>query len=125
VRLPDGSEQVVRVSEEKGIDVRLAIDVVRKAWHDVYDVGIIFSQDQDLSEVADEIRQISKESGRWIRLASAYPVSSESRNRRGINKTQWIAFDRSFYSECIDFVDHRGPEFKPSTGSPRDEEVPF
>jgi len=35
--------------EEKGIDVRLALDVVRMALGNLY-VALIFSQDQDLSE---------------------------------------------------------------------------
>jgi uncharacterized LabA/DUF88 family protein len=33
---------------EKGIDVRLAVDVVRLAYENVYDVGIVFSADTDL-----------------------------------------------------------------------------
>ena len=75
VSLPDGSRQTIMVAEEKGIDVRIAIDVIRMAHHREYDVALVFSQDQDLSEVADEVRVISKEQDRWIKMASAYPVS--------------------------------------------------
>ena len=32
------------------MDVRLAVDVVRMAREKLYDVALIFSQDQDLSE---------------------------------------------------------------------------
>ena len=48
-----GGTQRIRVGEEKGIDVRIAIDVIRLAHRGQYDVAMIFSQDQDLSEAAD------------------------------------------------------------------------
>jgi len=72
-----------------------------------YDVAIIFSQDQDLSEVADEIRIIARQQGRWIRIACAYPVSPTISNRRGINGTHWIQMDRQFYDACLDPKDYR------------------
>jgi uncharacterized LabA/DUF88 family protein len=105
--LPDGSSHTVLVGEEKGIDVRIAIDVIGCAHRRAYDVALIFSQDQDLSEVADEIRVIAREQGRWIKVASAFPSSPTSRNRRGINKTDWIKIDRAFYDQCIDKRDYR------------------
>jgi len=40
----------VVVAEEKGIDVRIAIDLIRLAHGAVYDVAILMSQDQDLAE---------------------------------------------------------------------------
>ena len=46
------------VGQEKGIDVKLAIDAVRLAHESAYDVALIFSQDQDFVEVATEIRRI-------------------------------------------------------------------
>jgi uncharacterized LabA/DUF88 family protein len=41
-------------AEEKGIDVRIAIDVIRLAHRNAYDVALLFSQDQDLSELCVE-----------------------------------------------------------------------
>jgi uncharacterized LabA/DUF88 family protein len=64
VFLPDGSSRTVLAGEEKGIDVRSALDVVRMAHKGEFDVALIFSQDQDLSEVAAEIRSIAKEQDR-------------------------------------------------------------
>lgn len=107
VKLPDGSEHTFLVGQEKGIDVRLAIDVVRLGHSRAYDVALVFSQDQDLSEVADEIRTISAEQQRWIRIACAYPLSPTSRNKRGINSTEWISIDRATYDSCIDPRDYR------------------
>ncbi len=80
VRLPGGHVHTFLVGEEKGIDVRIAIDVIRLAARNQYDVGVIFSQDQDLSEAADEVRLIAREQGRWIKLASAFPFSPTTRN---------------------------------------------
>jgi hypothetical protein len=107
VRLPDGSELVFPVAQEKGIDVRIALDVVRLAHRREYDVALVFSQDQDLREVADEIREISKEQDRWIKMASAFPSSPTARNERGINRTDWVTIDRATYDACIDPRDYR------------------
>jgi uncharacterized LabA/DUF88 family protein len=105
VTLPDGSVHQFRAGEEKGIDVRIAIDVISLAHRKAYDVAVIFSQDQDLSEAAEEIRQLAREQGRWIKIASAYPAGAY--NRRGINKTDWITIDRATYDACRDPRDYR------------------
>ncbi|HAH06258.1 MAG TPA: NYN domain-containing protein [Elusimicrobia bacterium] len=107
IRLPDGSEYSFMDGEEKGIDVRIAIDVIRAAHRSECDVVLLFSQDQDLSEVADEIRAISREQGRWLKIASAYPLSRTSRNCRGINKTDWVPIEREMYDACLDRRDYR------------------
>lgn len=105
--LPDGTSHTILVGEEKGIDVRVAIDVISLAHRGAYDVALIFSQDQDLSEVADEIRTIAREQDRWMKVASAFPSSPTSRNRRGINRTDWIKIDRATYDQCLDKRDYR------------------
>lgn len=107
VRLPDGSSTTVLVGQEKGVDVRLALDVVRLAREGAYDVALLFSQDQDLSEVADEVRAISIAQQRWIKLACAYPTSPTYQNTRGVNNTDWVRFDRKLYDRCIDLNDYR------------------
>jgi uncharacterized LabA/DUF88 family protein len=107
VRLPDGTEHTFLTAEEKGIDVRIALDVIAGARNRIYDVAIIFSQDQDLAEVASEIRTIAKEQGRWIKIACAFPDSPAADNRRGINNTDWIRIDRAMYDRCIDPRDYR------------------
>jgi len=107
VRLKNGSVTTTLVGREKGIDIRLALDVVRDALDGRYDVALIMSQDQDMSEAADEIRQIARRDQRWIKVASAFPNSPTSRNRRGINSTDWIRIDRNLYDQCIDPNDYR------------------
>lgn len=107
VTLPGGGATTVLVGSEKGIDVRLALDVVAAARDNTCDVALIFSQDQDLSEVADEVRAISVQQGRWFKLACAFPVSPTYANKRGVNNTDWIRIDRKTYDACLDTRDYR------------------
>ena len=107
VRLPGGGATTILVGEEKGVDVRLALDVVRMARENRYDVALIFSQDQDLSEAAAEVKAISVQQARWIKVACAFPLSPTTENRRGINGTEWIQIDRATYDACLDPNDYR------------------
>lgn len=107
VRLPTGQLHTFLVGQEKGVDVRLALDIVSCAYQNTYDVALVFSQDQDLSEVADELRLISQRQNRWIKMASAFPFSPAALNRRGINATDWIRIDRATYDACLDSRDYR------------------
>jgi len=118
VKLPDGSKHTFLAGEEKGIDVRIAIDLIRLAHSGDYDVALVFSQDQDLSEVASEIRTIAREQNRWIKMACAFPSSPTVRNRRGIDRTDWIPFDRATYDACLDKRDYRPKKFRGSGGAP-------
>ena len=104
---PHGTIHTYLRGSEKGIDVRIALDVIRLAVRNEYDVAVVFSQDQDLSEVADELRLISKLVGRWIRIACAYPVSPTRKNNRGINHSEWIQVDRKMYDASLDPTDYR------------------
>ena len=117
VKLPDGARHTFLAGEEKGIDVRIALDIIRMAHRGEYDVALVLSQDQDLSEVADEIRAIAREQNRWVKIACAFPTSPTSRNRHGIDKTDWIRIDRATYDTCLDRRDYRRGL---STGAPAD-----
>lgn len=107
IKLPDGSTHTMLVGSEKGIDVRLALDMVRLTQQRELDVVLAFSQDQDLYEVAEDVRLIAKQQNRWVKMASAFPFSPAVRNCRGINKTDWIRIDRQTYDGCIDKRDYR------------------
>ncbi|WAC59411.1 NYN domain-containing protein [Brevundimonas sp. SL130] len=107
VKLPDGSIHTFLDGDEKGIDVRIALDVIQMAHRDEYDVALLFCRDQDLAEVASEIRLLASQQDRWIKVASAYPFSPATKGWRGINKTDWIKIDRAMYDACIDKRDYR------------------
>jgi len=107
VTLPGGKQATRMQGREKGIDVRLALDMVRAAQEDRGDVFVVFSQDQDLTEAVEEVRNIANRAGRRIRLASAYPCSPTSSNRKGIDRTDWIRIERAVYDACLDHRDYR------------------
>lgn len=113
VRVPGGASHTFLVGQEKGIDVRIALDIVRAVRQNLCDVALVFSQDEDLSEVADEVRALAREHRRWVKMASAFPDSPTRHYRRGVNKTDWIRIDRATYETCLDSTDYRPKRTKP------------
>lgn len=107
IRMSDGSVRDVFVPREKGIDLRLGLDVTRMARNGELDVAVVFSQDQDLAELATEIRDIARSTGRWLKIASAFPDSPTATSRRGIDRTDWIRLRRNLYDGCLDQRDYR------------------
>ncbi len=107
IALSDGTVTTVETPQEKGIDVRLALDVVRLARGNHLDVAVIFSQDQDLAEIVDDIREIAVSQERWIKLVSAFPAGPDATTDRGIDKTDWFPMDQTFYDACLDPRDYR------------------
>ncbi len=81
--------------------------MVRMARQNEYDVALLFSQDQDLSEAVDDVKRISSEEDRWIKVACAFPKSPTYENKRGVNGTDWIPIDRQLYNQCVDPKDYR------------------
>ena len=98
--LEDGT--YAHIGREKGIDVRIAIDVMKLSNRKQFDVCLLFSQDQDLAELVPEIRDAARRQGRWIKLACAYPIGPSTRNRQGIRNTDWIRVERALYDRCLD-----------------------
>ena len=95
------------VPQEKGIDLRLALDLVSLARKRQFDVAIIYSQDQDLNEVVSEIKEIAADQNRPIVVASAFPTGPRASSRYGIRGAEWIKIDQAFYEECLDPRDYR------------------
>ena len=87
--------------EEKGIDVRLALDIMRAVIDRACDAVVLFSQDQDFVEVALEVRAIAQAQRRWLKIASAFPVGEGASNRRGVDRTDWLPIDRATYGACL------------------------
>lgn len=112
IPLPGGSVDTRYEPQEKGIDLRLGLDVVRLARGGRMDVAVIFSQDQDLAEAAKDVAEIARESGRSIKVVSAYPVGPSATAKRGIDRTEWFGMDREFYDACLDPRDYRPKKFR-------------
>ena len=105
--MADGTRHEIDATQEKGIDLRLGLDVVRLARQGQFDVAVIFSQDQDLAEVVTEIRDISLAEDRWLKIVSAFPFGPTVSAKRGIDRTDWFRMDRTFYDACLDPRDYR------------------
>jgi len=114
VRNEEGKEFTAKRAEEKGIDLRIGLDLVRLAVNGAYDVAIIFSQDSDLEEAVNEVHAIRQYFDRWIFLECAFP-ENPGRPPHGIRNTQWRVFTQENYDACIDPRDYRPfPTAKPA-----------
>ncbi len=90
-------------NREKGIDVRIALDVVRQMRDDEFDIALIFSQDQDFREVVDEVHGVAREESRWLKVASAYPAKFDDKNCRGIDGADVaVPLDRGTVARCLE-----------------------
>lgn len=107
VEHPDGSTEILKTAHEKGVDIRIALDLVACARRQEFGSAIIFSQDQDLHEVVAEVRDISKSLGKQIEIICAFPSGPKASSKRGIDKTSWFKMDQSFYDACLDPIDYR------------------
>ncbi|MCE2493452.1 MAG: NYN domain-containing protein [Alphaproteobacteria bacterium] len=107
VELADGTIETKYIPQEKGIDLRLGLDVVRLARVRQLDVAVIFSQDQDLAEVVNEVKEIARDTNRWIKVVSAFPTGPAATAQRGVNGAEWYPMDQAFYDACLDLRDYR------------------
>ena len=98
--------------QEKGIDLRLALDVVDSTLRATADTIIIFSRDQDFTELKPTIFNIARSQRRNIRLVSAFPVK-EGIRRRGIDGFDWFRIRKPIYDACIDPRDYRPRDSRP------------
>lgn len=95
------------IAQEKGIDIRIALDIVRMTIENKLDVAVIFSQDQDLAEVVRDVNYIAELQKREVKIFSAFPSSVFCKNQRGVNGTQWIKIIKDEYDLCLDDKDYR------------------
>jgi hypothetical protein len=107
VPIGNGEEGAVIVAQEKGIDVRIALDLTKFARKRSFDVAVLFSQDQDLAEVVDDVKEIAKEQGRNIKICCAFPSSPTASSTRGVDRTDWFRMIEDFYNLYLDQRDYR------------------
>ena len=117
--LVDGKPHETEFEVEKGIDVRIAVEIVSDVFYQLSDAVVIFSQDQDLLEAVNESKKIGKKQNRRISFFSAFPcpASSLPLYKQGIHGTNWIKISEADYNRCIDPRDYRlpfPPQKKPS-----------
>lgn len=98
-------------TREKGIDLRIALDVMEAARRpDCTDIMIV-SRDQDFYEVVEKIDHYCKFEGRDIEVWSAYPDGGNGpKHLRGIDGTRQLRILRDDYKLCIDPTDYRNTQ---------------
>ena len=92
---------------EKGVDVSIAIDLIKLTYEQQYDVAIIVSQDWDFGPAVRLARQIAIDQGRRLTFESCFPHGPGSASNRGIPGTTWVRIDQQLYDSCIDYADYR------------------
>ncbi|MFP3943516.1 MAG: NYN domain-containing protein [Alphaproteobacteria bacterium] len=90
-------------NKEKGIDVRLALDMTQQFRRGQYDVALIFSQDQDFQEVVDELRELGRLEGRRVLTACAFPGREDPKFNRGIDNVDYtLPLSRDVYERSLE-----------------------
>lgn len=102
---PDGTWRNVTHATEKGVDVRIALDIVKSAIAG-RSALVLLSQDNDMSVAVEEAHSVAKAAGRKLEVACAYPTS-DFRSGRGVEGTSWIPMSKDFYDLNIDARDFR------------------
>jgi uncharacterized LabA/DUF88 family protein len=71
-------------AREKGVDVRMALDLFRLGSKGLYDVAIIVSEDSDLDPAAQDVYSL-RDAERWIAVENALPWGGPN------SHTRWLA----------------------------------
>ena len=77
---PHGYYKIVNHDQarEKGIDLRIGLDMLRLARHREYDVAVLVSEDADLNQVVTELLALRQELGIWLAAENVYAFSAAS-----------------------------------------------
>jgi uncharacterized LabA/DUF88 family protein len=97
----------INYKQEKGVDVSLAIDLVRLTYEQQYEVAIIVSQDYDFGPAVRLAKKIASNQRRNLIFESCYPYGPGSGSNRGVPGTDWILIDQAMYDACYDPRDYR------------------
>jgi hypothetical protein len=89
---------------EKGIDLRIGLDIVRIATSGMCDGILLFSQDSDLYEAVEEAKALLARSGpqRPMYYFCAFPRSADPMTNHGVKGMHWIPlygedFEKTLY----------------------------
>ena len=93
--------------QEKGVDVSLALDLVRATYNQSYETAIIVSQDWDFGPAVRLAKEIARAQDRRLVFESCFPLGPGSHSRRGVPGTTWIPIDQATYDSCRDPRDYR------------------
>ncbi len=93
--------------KEKGVDVSLAVDLIRATYEHQYESAIIVSQGHDFGPAVRLAKEIARSQNRSLIYESAFPFESGRSSPRGIPGTTWVPIDKDTYDSCLDPTDYR------------------
>lgn len=73
------------VGREKGVDVRMALDMVRLGRKGLFDVAVVVSEDSDLDEAVKDLYAL-RDHERWIAVENALPYTGAG----GARNPRWL-----------------------------------
>ncbi len=94
-------------NQEKGVDVKIAIDMIRLTYERKYDVAIILSQDRDFEPAISLAKKIANDQKRQLFFESHFIIGPSSDSGRGIPGTKWMPIDKATYDVCLDAQDYQ------------------
>jgi len=102
---------VVQRGREKGIDLRMGLDMLRLARQRQYDVAVLVSQDTDLNQAVQELMVLRNELDLWVVCENAYPYSPNSGrpNFRLRSCRYWHVVDNAMFERIRDDTDYSRP----------------
>ena len=102
---------LVKRGREKGIDLRIGLDMLRLARQRQYDVAVLVSQDTDLNQAVDELMLLRNEMDIWLVCENAYPfsLSSGHPNFRLLSCRRWHIIDEAMFERIRDGTDYTRP----------------
>ena len=102
----DGTLVTYQQPQEKGVDVRIAVEIVNSAHDPQCDAILLFSQDQDLKQAMLGAHNVAVRTNRMISLACAFPKSRTACVGHGVRGVTSIPIEREVYSRCLDRINY-------------------
>lgn len=101
-------------NNEKGVDVSIAVDLIKLTYERAYDVAILVSEDSDLAPAVATAKEIARGVGHHVYFESAFPYDKDrfkalGRRAHGIPGTTPIPMSKGTYDACLDPTDYRVP----------------
>lgn len=106
--------KVIREAREKGVDLRIGLDMLRMARHNEYDVALLVTMDTDMKQVVDELRRLSQELRRHISVENVVIWNEgnlEYPRVRGC--TRYHVIDQDVFHRIQDLTDYSIPHNPP------------
>lgn len=108
--------RISKGGQEKGVDVSIAIDLLKLTYEKAYDVAILVTGDSDLGPAVKLAKEIAKTNAAFPAFESAFAFEPGKHDPRGIPGTTWVHIDKALYDACRDHTEYRGPKLTGGSG---------